>query len=94
MSRSKIFHLYGDITIISEGLQNLGLYAWCSGPVSREGSLSCHTCCDTGPRFFWSHGRASDTINQALIGRSALIEAVMIYQALIGRSALIEAVMS
>jgi hypothetical protein len=21
---------------------------------SREGSLSCHTCCDTGPQFFWS----------------------------------------
>jgi hypothetical protein len=25
------------------------------GSFSREGSLSCHTCCDTGPRFFWSH---------------------------------------
>jgi hypothetical protein len=23
--------------------------------LSREGSLSCHTCCDTGPRFFRSH---------------------------------------
>jgi hypothetical protein len=31
-----------------EGLQNLGL---CSGPPSRQGSLSCHICCDTGPRF-------------------------------------------
>jgi hypothetical protein len=20
--------------------------------LSRKGSLSCHTCCDTGPRFF------------------------------------------
>jgi hypothetical protein len=30
-------------------------YARCSGPLNREGSLSCHTCCDTGPRFFWSH---------------------------------------
>jgi hypothetical protein len=29
--------------------------AWRSGPLSREGSLSCHTCYDTGPRFFWSH---------------------------------------
>jgi hypothetical protein len=27
----------------------------CSGPLSREGSLLCHTCCDMGPRFFWSH---------------------------------------
>jgi hypothetical protein len=26
-----------------------------SGPLSREGSLSCHTCCDTGPRFLRSH---------------------------------------
>ena len=24
-------------------------------PLSREGSLSCHTCCDTGPRFLWFH---------------------------------------
>jgi hypothetical protein len=49
-----IFQLYGDITITSEGLQNLG-YARFSGPLSREGSLSCHICCDTGPRFFRSH---------------------------------------
>jgi hypothetical protein len=26
-SRSRIFHLYGDDTITSEGLQNLGLYS-------------------------------------------------------------------
>jgi hypothetical protein len=25
------------------------------GPLSREGSLSCHTYCDTGPRVFRSH---------------------------------------
>jgi hypothetical protein len=30
-------------------------YARRSGPLSREGSLSCHTCCETGPRFFRSH---------------------------------------
>jgi hypothetical protein len=30
-------------------------YARRSGPLSREGSLLCHICCDTGPRFFWSH---------------------------------------
>jgi hypothetical protein len=23
--------------------------------LSREGYLSCHICCDTGPRVFWSH---------------------------------------
>jgi hypothetical protein len=29
-------------------------YARRSGPLSREGSLSCHTYCDTGPRFIRS----------------------------------------
>jgi hypothetical protein len=48
-SRSRIFHLYGDVAIAGEGLQYLGL---CSA--LREGSLSCHSCCDTGPRFVWS----------------------------------------
>jgi hypothetical protein len=50
-----IFHLYGDVTIASKELQNLGL---CSALMtfeqggifivphllSREESLSCHTC--------------------------------------------------
>jgi hypothetical protein len=36
------------------GLQILA-YARRSGPLSREGSLSCHTYCDTGPRFKRSH---------------------------------------
>ena len=30
-------------------------YARSSGPLSREGSLSCNTCCDTRSRFFRSH---------------------------------------
>ena len=30
-------------------------YARRSGPLSREGSLSCHTCFDTGPQFSRSH---------------------------------------
>ena len=30
-------------------------YARRSGPLSREGSLPCHTNCDTGPRFTRSH---------------------------------------
>jgi hypothetical protein len=30
-------------------------YARRSGPLSRERSFSCHTCCDTGPRFFRCH---------------------------------------
>jgi hypothetical protein len=41
--------------ITSEGLQNLGLYPCSSGPSSREGSLSCHTYCDSGLKFFRSH---------------------------------------
>jgi hypothetical protein len=46
--RSRIFHLHGDVTIAGEGLQNLGLDARRSGPLSKEGSLSCNTYCDTG----------------------------------------------
>jgi hypothetical protein len=48
MSRSKKFHLCGDDTTVDERLQNLGL--WAGGR-----SLSCYTCCNTGPRFFRSH---------------------------------------
>jgi hypothetical protein len=29
-------------------------YAQSSGPLSRQESLSCHTCCDMGPWFFRS----------------------------------------
>jgi hypothetical protein len=60
-SRWRIFHLYGDVIIAGEGLQNLGLCLVlrafeCSGPLSRGGgSFSYYTYCDTGPRFFWSH---------------------------------------
>jgi hypothetical protein len=49
-SHSRIFHLYGDVTIACNWLQNLGL---CSA--LRAFEQSCHTCCDTGPRFFRSH---------------------------------------
>jgi hypothetical protein len=42
-----------------ERLQNLGL---CSA--LREGSLSCRTCCDMGPRVFRSHSK--DRPNQSL----------------------------
>jgi hypothetical protein len=37
-----------------EGFKILA-YARRPGLLSREGSLSCHTYCDTGPRFFRSH---------------------------------------
>jgi hypothetical protein len=52
LSHLRLFHLhvYGDITIASEGLQNLGL---CS-------ELKAHlNCFDTGPPFFWFHPKDS-----------------------------------
>ena len=33
------------------------VYFWCIGPLSREGSLSCHSCSDTGPRFLRPHSK-------------------------------------
>ena len=41
---------HGDIPITGEGLYNLGT----SGPLNSEGSLSCHTCCDTESQGFFS----------------------------------------
>jgi hypothetical protein len=60
----KKYHLYEDVTITGEGLQNVA-YAWQSGPLTKfeQGgilNLSFHTCCDTGPRFFWSHPKDLD----------------------------------
>jgi hypothetical protein len=52
-SRSRIFHLYGDVTNAGEWLQNLGLCL--ALRAFEQGSSSCHTCCDTGPQFFRSH---------------------------------------
>jgi hypothetical protein len=49
---AEVFFTYGDVTITGEGLQNLG-YARRSEPSSRDGSLSCHICSDTGPLSFW-----------------------------------------
>ena len=50
LSRSRIFHSYGDVTIAREGLQILtnARHSW---PLSSEGSLTCHTYCDTGLPF-------------------------------------------
>ena len=44
------FHSYGDVTITGEGLQIL-TFARHSWSLSSEGSLSCHTYCDTGHLF-------------------------------------------
>ena len=49
-SHLRIFHSYGDVTIAGEGLQIL-TYARHSWPLSSEGSLTCHTYCDTGHPF-------------------------------------------
>jgi hypothetical protein len=52
-----IWYLCGDVTIIGKGLQNLG-----PGPLSREGSLSCHTYCDTGLHFSGLIRRAAHSV--------------------------------
>ena len=46
----EFFHSYGDVTIAGEGPQML-TYALHSWSLSSEGSLACHTCCDTGEPF-------------------------------------------
>jgi hypothetical protein len=53
-SRSRIFLLYGDITIAREGLENLNE---CSAlrAFEQAGLSIGHTCCDTWPWFFRSH---------------------------------------
>ena len=45
-SHLRIFHTYGDVTISGEGLQIL-TYARHLWPLSSEGSLACHTYCDS-----------------------------------------------
>ena len=49
-SHSIICHSYGDVIIAGEGLQIL-TYARHSWPLRSEGSLACHTYCDTGHPF-------------------------------------------
>ena len=53
MSFSKIFYSNGDVAIV----QRLG-------SLNREGSLSCVTCSDTGPRFLRS--RPKDRLRKPL----------------------------
>ena len=49
-SHLRIFHSYGDVTNSGEGLHILS-YARHSWPLSSEGSVACHTHCDTGHPF-------------------------------------------
>ena len=44
------FHSFEDVTSSGEGLQIL-TYTWHLRPLSSEGSLACHTYCDTGLPF-------------------------------------------
>ena len=53
-SHSRVFHSYGDVTIAGEGLQ-ISTYARHSWPLSSEGSLTCHTHCDSGPTVYNGH---------------------------------------
>ena len=47
---SWIFHSFGKVIIAGEGLE-IFTYAWQLWPLSSEGSLACHTYCDTGQPF-------------------------------------------
>ena len=49
-SHSQVFHSYGDLIITVEGLQMFS-YTRHSWQLSSEGSLACHTYCDTGHPF-------------------------------------------
>ena len=49
-STRELFTLYGDVTIVDEGLQIL-TYARHLGSLSSDGSLTCHTYYDTGVTF-------------------------------------------
>ena len=50
-SCSRIFHSNRDVTIVNTGLQRVCLFARRWRSLNREGSVSCHTQCDTWPRF-------------------------------------------
>ena len=42
------------VTIVSDGAVNLDLCLALMGS-SSEGAFTCHTCCNLGPWFIWSH---------------------------------------
>ena len=49
-THSRIFHSFGDVTAAGERLQIL-IYVRHLWPLRSEGSLACHTYCDTGHPF-------------------------------------------
>jgi hypothetical protein len=56
--RSRIFHWYGEVTIVCEAPKKIGLYL-AHRALGQEGSSLCHIYCDTGRRIFRSQ---SETI--------------------------------
>jgi hypothetical protein len=54
LSRSFVYSCTSNFSAIWR-LSPLPVTGLCSAPLRREGSLSCHTYCDTGPRFIRSH---------------------------------------
>ena len=73
-SHSWNFHSYGDVSITGEGLQIL-TYARHSCPLNSEGSLACHTYCDTAHPFIMviSWTRDTQTCNRAFSGGAVTI---------------------
>ena len=65
--RSKVFYSYRDVTIAGDWLQHWNLHSALIA-LSREESLSCHTCYDTGPR---SHGLIRETAPLCRLLRNA-----------------------
>ena len=66
-SRSKVFYSYRDVRIANDWLQHWNLYSALIA-LSREESLSCQTCYDTGPR---SHGLIRETAPFSRLLRNA-----------------------
>jgi hypothetical protein len=60
------FFTYMETTPLQVKGCKMYVYAWRSWPLSREESLSCHTCCDTGPRFFRSHPKDYNKFSRLL----------------------------
>ena len=60
LSHSRDFHTYGDVSITDEGLQIL-TFARHSWPLNSEGSLACHTYCDTAHPFIMVISWTRDT---------------------------------
>jgi hypothetical protein len=58
-------------TIAGEGLPNLGLWSTLRA-FEQGGSLSCHTCCDMGPRFLRSHPKDRFLRHTRVCGESTL----------------------